>query len=37
MGECQDCFVALADGDRVRACTTLVAPGMAVRTGTRDV
>jgi predicted molibdopterin-dependent oxidoreductase YjgC len=37
MGACQDCFVALADGDRVRACTTLVAPGMAVRTGTRDV
>ena len=37
MGACQDCFVALADGDRVRACTTLVAPGLAVRTGTRDV
>ena len=30
MGACQDCWVALADGRRVRACTTLVEPGMAV-------
>src|SRR5258708_7230725 len=29
MGACQDCWVTLADG-RVRACTTPVAPGMAV-------
>jgi predicted molibdopterin-dependent oxidoreductase YjgC len=36
MGACQDCFVALADGGRVRACTTLVVPGMAVRTGAAD-
>ena len=30
MAACQDCWVGLADGQRVRACTTLVAPGMAV-------
>ena len=30
MGACQDCCVALADGRRVRACTTGVEPGMAV-------
>jgi predicted molibdopterin-dependent oxidoreductase YjgC len=36
MGACQDCFVALADGSRVRACTTLVAEGMAVLTGASD-
>jgi predicted molibdopterin-dependent oxidoreductase YjgC len=30
MGACQDCWVALADGRRVRACTTTVEPGMAV-------
>ena len=33
MGACQDCFVTLADGTRVRACTTPVAAGMAVVTG----
>jgi predicted molibdopterin-dependent oxidoreductase YjgC len=30
MGACQDCWVRLADGTRLRACTTLVAPGMTV-------
>jgi len=30
MGACQDCWVMLADGRRVRACTTLLEPGMAV-------
>jgi len=30
MAACQDCWVALADGRRVRACTTLVEPDMAV-------
>jgi predicted molibdopterin-dependent oxidoreductase YjgC len=30
MAACQDCWVTLADGRRVRACTTLVEPGMAV-------
>ncbi len=33
MGACQDCWVGLADGRRVRACTTRVEPGMAVVTG----
>ncbi|MFE1599194.1 (2Fe-2S)-binding protein [Methylobacterium sp. ID0610] len=33
MGACQDCWVRLADGRRLRACTTLVEPGMAVITG----
>lgn len=30
MGACQDCWVTLAGGPRVRACTTLVEPGMAI-------
>jgi NADH dehydrogenase/NADH:ubiquinone oxidoreductase subunit G len=30
MAACQDCWVQLADGRRVRACTTPVEPGMAV-------
>lgn len=34
MGACQDCWIALADGRRLRACTTPVASGMAVVTGT---
>ena len=33
MGGCQECWVQLADGERLRACTTLVEPGMRVRTG----
>jgi NADH dehydrogenase/NADH:ubiquinone oxidoreductase subunit G len=32
MGACQDCWVGLADGRRVRACTTPVAEGMAIAT-----
>ncbi|WP_407051795.1 (2Fe-2S)-binding protein [Methyloraptor flagellatus] len=32
MGGCQDCWVDLADGRRLRACTVLVEPGMAVVT-----
>jgi predicted molibdopterin-dependent oxidoreductase YjgC len=32
MGACQDCWVWLADGSRVRACTTVVADGMNVLT-----
>jgi predicted molibdopterin-dependent oxidoreductase YjgC len=35
MGACQDCWVLMAGGARVRACTTFVADGMAVTTGTR--
>ena len=30
MGACQDCWLRLADGRRVRACSTTVEPGMAV-------
>jgi predicted molibdopterin-dependent oxidoreductase YjgC len=30
MGACQDCWVSLADGRRMRACTTPVESGMAV-------
>jgi predicted molibdopterin-dependent oxidoreductase YjgC len=30
MAACQDCWVTLADGRRVRACSTLIEPGMAV-------
>lgn len=36
MAACQDCWVAMADGSRVRACSTLVEEGMAVRTGVGD-
>jgi NADH dehydrogenase/NADH:ubiquinone oxidoreductase subunit G len=32
MGACQDCWVWLGDGRRVRACTTPVAPDMAILT-----
>jgi D-hydroxyproline dehydrogenase subunit gamma len=32
MGACQDCWVWLADGQRVCACTTIVAAGMHVIT-----
>lgn len=31
MGACQDCFVWVDGLGRMRACTTLLAPGMAVR------
>ena len=30
MAACQDCWVSLADGRRLRACTTPIEPGMAV-------
>lgn len=32
MGACQDCWVWSSDGDRIRACSTPVAAGMAVCT-----
>ncbi len=32
MGACQDCWVWLEDGRRVRACTTYVEPGVRIRT-----
>jgi len=30
MGACQDCWIATADGERLRACATFIAPGMAL-------
>ena len=33
MGACQDCWIATEDGARLRACSTFIAPGMALRTG----
>ena len=30
MAACQDCWVGLGDGRRVRACSTRIEPGMAV-------
>lgn len=35
MSACQDCWVSLADGRRVRACDTLVEEGMEVQTAIR--
>jgi predicted molibdopterin-dependent oxidoreductase YjgC len=35
MGACQDCWVQLDSGERLRACTTMLVPGMNVRTGAR--
>jgi hypothetical protein len=32
MGACQDCWVTLGDGRRVRACSTLISAGLVVRT-----
>jgi len=32
MGACQDCWVSLEDGERVRACTTLAVDGMVIWT-----
>jgi predicted molibdopterin-dependent oxidoreductase YjgC len=33
MGACQDCWIATAEGERLRACSTFIAPGMALVTG----
>ena len=30
MGACQDCWIATAEGARLRACSTFIAPGMAL-------
>ena len=35
MGACQDCWVRLEDGRTLRACSTVVEPGMRVVTGAR--
>ncbi|WP_198087511.1 (2Fe-2S)-binding protein [Variovorax sp. E3] len=33
MGACQDCWIATDEGERLRACSTFIAPGMALVTG----
>lgn len=33
IGACQDCWVQQVDGPPLRACTTLLEPGMRLRTG----
>lgn len=33
MGACQDCWISTAEGERLRACSTFIAPGMALLTG----
>ena len=33
MGACQDCWVQTASGERLRACSTFIAPGMDLCTG----
>ena len=33
IGACQDCWVALEDGTRLRACTSFVVEGMRIVTG----
>ncbi|MDH6592350.1 putative molibdopterin-dependent oxidoreductase YjgC [Variovorax sp. TBS-050B] len=35
MGACQDCWIATEAGERLRACSTFIAPGMALVTGGR--
>ena len=32
MGACQDCWVQTDSGERLRACSTFIAPGLALRT-----
>lgn len=32
MGACQDCWVRLDDGRSLRACQTMIEPGMRIRT-----
>jgi D-hydroxyproline dehydrogenase subunit gamma len=32
MGACQDCWVLTSDGKRIRACSTVLEPGMNLRT-----
>jgi predicted molibdopterin-dependent oxidoreductase YjgC len=34
MGACQDCWVLTGDGKRIRACSTVLEPGMNLRTDT---
>lgn len=36
MGACQDCWVLTDSGERLRACSTFIQPGMSVRTEPLD-
>ncbi|MBV7455483.1 (2Fe-2S)-binding protein [Acidovorax sp. sif1233] len=36
MGACQDCWVLIDSGERLRACSTFITPGMALRTEAAD-
>lgn len=36
MGACQECWIWLGDGQRIRACTTPVTEGMEIRTSVPD-
>ena len=36
MGACQDCWVQTSSGQRLRACSTFIEPGMALHTGSRQ-
>jgi len=36
MGACQDCWVTLEDGTRLRACTSFVTGGMRIMTRSAD-
>lgn len=33
MGACQDCWISTGEGERLRACSTFIAHGMALVTG----
>lgn len=35
MGACQDCWMRLEDGTRLRACSTFIAPGMRLLSSAR--
>ncbi len=37
MGACQDCWVLTDSGERLRACSTFITPGMSLRTEPLDV
>lgn len=36
MGACQDCWVLTDSGERLRACSTFITPGMSLRTEPLD-
>jgi predicted molibdopterin-dependent oxidoreductase YjgC len=36
MGACQDCWVLTDSGERLRACSTFIQPGMSLRTEPMD-